>query len=553
MSAAPAAPRARRSLSLELMRLSLWCALAWWLWPRGGAPEWRLWAGLAALFLAAGAAFDVIRESRRIGRALARRFQALRPGAEYGTGGVATDADIRRAGLHRPADAFVGLTGGGTPVFYSPVHAFVLAPAGKGKTVSFVTNRLCLCTDSIWAPDYNGELAVTTARLRRERHGQRVVILNAAELWADRLGPGDQINPLLLVAQDMAERPADALATTTVYVKQLCAAPPNAGNNLVFYQGAQDELAFAILKECATKGRNATLCDVARLIANPEAMDAALAEAMEMPGALGGELTDRALALADLRVNEPKLYNNCHVSAVQAMRPFSRAGLAARMVAGSTFDPIELKNSKTTVYVVIDPSRQAELAPVTGLITQYALLRLMRAGNTIPVRFLLDEGTNFKVENLSEALTGLRGFGIGVDFIAQSLSEVERVYGRHAVRTFVNQSDLKLFFGLADHETAEMVSRMIGSSGVATASYALGQTLMDDVGLSRAATARPALTPDELLRLPADRLIAFAGHHRAMNLRRLSYAEIDPFRHWVEANPLTGARLKARVAMRLKT
>lgn len=553
MSAAPVQP-ARRGLSLELLRLTLWGGIAWWLWPQADAPPWRLWAGVAALLFCAAAAFDVIGEMRRIARTLARRIQALRPGAEYGTGGCANDRGIRRDGLDQPADAFVGLTDGGTPVFYSPVHSFVLAPAGKGKTVSFVTNRLCLCTDSIWAPDFKGELAVTTARLRRERHGQRVVILNAAELWADRLGPSDQINPLLLVMQDMAERPADALATTTVYVKQLCAAPPNAGNNLVFYQGAQDELAVVILYVCAFDDpARATLCEVARIVTNPDALDRALSDAMGMTDVLGGELADRALALAELRDQEPKLYNNCHVSAVQAMRPFSRAGLAAKMVGGSTFDPIELKSSKTTVYVVIDPSRQAELAPVTGLITQYALLRLMRAGNTIPVRFLLDEATNFKIEKLPEVLTGLRGFGIGVDFVAQSLSEVERVYGRHAVRTFVNQSNLKLFFGVSDIETAEVVSKMIGSHGAATASYALGQTLTDDVGLNHAATSRAAMTPDELLRLPADRLIAFAGHHRPMNLRRLSYAEIDPFCRWVDPNPLIGTRLKARVKMRLRT
>jgi type IV secretion system protein VirD4 len=69
-------------------------------------------------------------------------------------------------------------------------------------------------------------------------------------------------------------------------------------------------------------------------------------------------------------------------------------------------------------------------APWMGLMGWAAITELTRCQNTKPVFFLLDEATNFRIENLSNSLTGLREFGIRVWFVIQELEEYASVYGR---------------------------------------------------------------------------------------------------------------------------
>ncbi|MGE1076394.1 TraM recognition domain-containing protein, partial [Pseudomonas fragariae (ex Marin et al. 2024)] len=86
-----------------------------------------------------------------------------------------------------------------------------------------------------------------------------------------------------------------------------------------------------------------------------------------------------------------------------------------------------------------------------------ALKELIREDNAVPVHFILDEFTNYKLPGLPNALTALAGYGVHCWMIVQELSEIARVYGHEALKTILSQTDVKQLFGITSIETATMV------------------------------------------------------------------------------------------------
>jgi type IV secretion system protein VirD4 len=108
----------------------------------------------------------------------------------------------------------------------------------------------------------------------------------------------------------------------------------------------------------------------------------------------------------------------------------------------------------------------------------------------------------------------MAGYGIKSFLIAQSLNQIEKAYG--ANNSILDNCHVRVSFATNDERTAKRVSDALGTATEMKAmkNYA-GHRLSPWLGhlmVSRSETARPLLTPGEVMQLPpADEIVMVAG------------------------------------------
>jgi type IV secretion system protein VirD4 len=190
------------------------------------------------------------------------------------------------------------------------------------------------------------------------------------------------------------------------------------------------------------------------------------------------------------------------------------------------------------IYLMI-PAEYAEiLAPMQRAIVGAAMLHKQRIPSAPRVLFLIDEAAQLgRFESLLRGYSYGRGMGIRMWSVWQDAGQIARNFGREALSGFLGSSQTRQFFAVRDLETAQMVSRMLGTQ---TLEYDAGleqaaarrnkahiiRELMDgadpfEAGLNyaqqdrassnRTKQARPLLAPDEILNLPENRQVLFVS------------------------------------------
>jgi type IV secretion system protein VirD4 len=123
----------------------------------------------------------------------------------------------------------------------------------------------------------------------------------------------------------------------------------------------------------------------------------------------------------------------------------------------------------------------------------------------------------------------MAGYGIKSFLIAQSLNQIEKAYG--ANNSVLDNCHVRVAFATNDERTAKRVSDALGTATELrdSTNYA-GHRLSPWLGhlmVSRQETARPLLTPGEVMQLPpADELLLVSGIH-PIRARKARYYE-DP-------------------------
>jgi type IV secretion system protein VirD4 len=121
-----------------------------------------------------------------------------------------------------------------------------------------------------------------------------------------------------------------------------------------------------------------------------------------------------------------------------------------------------------------------------------------------------------RLDFFESALAFMAGYGIKSFLIAQSLNQIEKAYG--ANNSVLDNCHVRVAFATNDERTAKRVSDALGTATELrdSTNYA-GHRLSPWLGhlmVSRQETARPLLTPGEVMQLPpADELLLVSGIH----------------------------------------
>ena len=119
--------------------------------------------------------------------------------------------------------------------------------------------------------------------------------------------------------------------------------------------------------------------------------------------------------------------------------------------------------------------------------------------------------------------------------IFQDMHQLRALYGERA-GTFMSNAGVIQTFGVNDHATADMISRTIGDT---TLEYAtLSTSRGTGWGANRAGpsesvsthvTARRLVTPDEIMRMPADTLLLLRQGERPLWAEKVRYYDQREF------------------------
>jgi type IV secretion system protein VirD4 len=173
----------------------------------------------------------------------------------------------------------------------------------------------------------------------------------------------------------------------------------------------------------------------------------------------------------------------------------------------------------TTLYLVVPPSDISRTKPLVRLILNQIGRRLTEdlhaKGRRHRLLLMLDEFPALgRLDFFESALAFMAGYGLKSFLIAQSLNQIERAYGPN--NSILDNCHVRVSFATNDERTARRVSDALGMATELRAmkNYA-GHRLSPWLGhlmVSRQETARPLLTPGEVMQLPPDdELILISG------------------------------------------
>ena len=173
----------------------------------------------------------------------------------------------------------------------------------------------------------------------------------------------------------------------------------------------------------------------------------------------------------------------------------------------------------STLYLVVPPSDINRTKPLIRLLLNQIGRRLTEdlqaKGGRHRLLLMLDEFPALgRLDFFESALAFMAGYGLKAFLIAQSLNQIEKAYGPN--NSILDNCHVRVSFATNDERTAKRVSDALGTATEMKAmkNYA-GHRLSPWLGhlmVSRSETARPLLTPGEVMQLPpADEIVMLAG------------------------------------------
>lgn len=428
-----------------------------------------------------------------LGLQLYERSYAHETGSAYGQASWANARDLKRAGLFGADGILLGRLGGKMLRLRTDRHLMTLAPNRAGKGVSSIIPNLLMWPGSALVIDPKGENAVVTAR-RRRALGQKVHVLDP---WGITGLPEASFNPLLTLRPDSADLVEDATLLADGLVL------PATKSDDEFWNGEAKALLAGLIMHIVTTElpENRHLGRLRALLTLGEADFADLLDDMRDNHAAFGLVARTAQRLLQKTDRE----RSGVISTAQAHTHFLDSPRMVAVLKSSSFDLADLKAKRMTLYLVLPADRLAThgrwLRLIVGL-TISAMTRDRQPPQT-PVLFLLDEFAALgRLQALETAIGLLAGYGVLLWPILQDLAQLQDLYP-HRWRSFLANSGVIQAFGVNDFGTAEYLSKMLGNRTVTVRQHGRSSDDLHKRGSENyAATGRPLLMPQEIMRLP---------------------------------------------------
>ena len=395
-----------------------------------------------------------------------------------------------------------------------PAHLLTMAPTRTGKGVGTIIPNLLTAERSVICIDPKGENARVTSRARGTFGPVHILDpFGATGMCSAAFNPLDMLD---VAGLDVAED-ASTLADALVFDE------PGSSGDAHWNEEAKALIAGLLLMIAATEppGRRtlATLRDCLTLA--PERFSALLKVMQEMDevGGLIARAANRHLGKADREATGV-------VSAAQRHTHFLDSPRMTAVLSRSEFRFADMKRRNETVFLVLPPDRISTYSRWLRLLVSQSLMDMARepAKPDKPVLYLLDEFAALgHLAPVEQAMGLMAGYGVQLWPILQDIHQLRATYGRKA-GTFISNAAVLQVFGVNDTETAELVSKAIGKTDAQyhTRSWSDGKS-----STAEHIAARDLINPDEIMRLPENRMILLRQGQRPAWVTKIRYFE-DP-------------------------
>ncbi len=152
------------------------------------------------------------------------------------------------------------------------------------------------------------------------------------------------------------------------------------------------------------------------------------------------------------------------LNAITALRSLSNKNIAL-LTSYSDINLEDIRKKKTIIYM-ITPAQHAEYYSfLTSLFFRSvfnACMRKMPDRRTLPVYILYDEFGHSTIPNFVSTANTIRGYGVSLSIVLQSISQLSARYGRDYANSIQGGFNTYLTYAGADPETAKFFERVAG-------------------------------------------------------------------------------------------
>ena len=518
---------------LTIVFTAIWCATEWAAWRLGfqaqlGAPWfevagwpiyyppiffwwWYCYDAYAPHIFIEGAGIAVSGALVSIVVAIALsmiRAREAKNVATYGSARWAAAPEIEAAGLLGPDGVLLGRFDRGYLRHDGPEHVLCFAPTRSGKGVGLVVPTLLTWPGSTIVHDIKGENWGLTAGFRSQ-HG-RVLLFDPTDPTSSAY------NPLLEV------RRGDKEVRDVQNIADILVDPEGALDKRNHWEKTSHSLLVGAILHVLYAEPDKTLAGVANFLSDPKRPVEATLRAMMSTLHLGEAGVHPVIASSARELlNKSDNERSGVLSTAMSFLGLYRDPVVAKVTARCDWRIADLVAGEKPVslYLVVPPSDINRTKPLIRLLLNQVGRRLTEDLKTSAHRhrllLMLDEFPALgRLDFFESALAFMAGYGIKSFLIAQSLNQIEKAYG--ANNSVLDNCHVRVAFATNDERTAKRVSDALGTATEMrdSTNYA-GHRLSPWLGhlmVSRQETARPLLTPGEVMQLPpADELLLVAG------------------------------------------
>ena len=520
---------------MHVMPVYLPPAFFWWWFAYGAyAPSIFIKGGYIA------ASGGLISAAAAIGMSVWRAREAKNV-ETYGSARWASPAEIKRAGLLGPDGVVLGRYDRNYLRHDGPEHVLCFAPTRSGKGVGLVVPTLLTWPGSAIVHDIKGENWTLTAGFRA-RHG-RVLLF-------DPTNPASAAyNPLLEVRRGEWE------VRDVQNVADVLVDPEGSLERRNHWEKTSHSLLVGAILHVLYAEADKTLAGVAAFLSDPKRSIEATLKAMMTTKHLGKAGTHPVVAsTARELLNKSDNERSGVLSTAMSFLGLYRDPVVAKVTRRCDWRISDLVAGErpATLYLVVPPSDISRTKPLIRLVLNQIGRRLteeLHARNRRHrVLLMLDEFPALgRLDFFESTLAFMAGYGLKAFLIAQSLNQIEKAYG--ANNSILDNCHVRVSFATNDERTAKRVSDALGTATEmrAMSNYA-GHRLSPWLGhlmVSRQETARPLLTPGEVMQLPpADEIVMVSGlppirakKARYYEDRRFSERVLPPPKLTMQAEP----------------
>lgn len=436
------------------------------------------------------------------------RAREARNVATYGSARWAEDKEIRTAGLLGPDGVVLGRYDRDYLRHDGPEHVLCFAPTRSGKGVGLVVPTLLTWPGSCIVHDIKGENWTLTAGFRT-KHG-RVLLFDPTNTKSSAY------NPLLEVRQGEWE------VRDVQNIADILVDPEGSLDKRNHWEKTSHSILVGAILHVLYAEPDKTLAGVANFLSDPRRpVEATLRAMMDTPHL--GEAGVHPVIASSARelLNKSENERSGVLSTAMSFLGLYRDPVVARVTQRCDWRIADLVGSKkpASLYLVVPPSDINRTKPLIRLILNQIGRRLTEELHTSGKRhrllLMLDEFPALgRLDFFESALAFMAGYGLKSFLIAQSLNQIERAYGPN--NSILDNCHVRVAFATNDERTAKRVSDSLGTATELrdSTNYA-GHRLAPWLGhlmVSRQETARPLMTPGEIMQLPpADEIVMAAG------------------------------------------
>ena len=469
-----------------------WNVFVWWYWYDAYAPrvfmEGAIVAGTGGIAAIGVAIFLSVLRAREASDV-----------TTYGSARWASRKDVEAAGLLGDNGVVLGRYEARYLRHDGPEHVLCFAPTRSGKGVGLVVPSLLTWPGSAIVHDIKGENWQLTAGWRSRF--SRVLLFD----------PTDPVsaayNPLLEV------RRGDSEVRDVQNVADILVDPEGLLERRNHWEKTSHSLLVGAILHVLYAEADKTLAGVAAFLSDPgRPIEATLAAMMRTPH-LGDRPHPVVAQVARELLNKSENERSGVLSTAMSFLGLYRDPVVARVTSRCDWRIKDLVSGArpTTLYLVVPPSDISRTKPLVRLVLNQIGRRLTEELNANRKRhrllLMLDEFPALgRLDFFESQLAFMAGYGLKAFLIAQSLNQIEKAYGQN--NAILDNCHVRVSFATNDERTAKRVSDALGTATEMRAmkNYA-GHRLSPWLGhlmVSRQETARPLLTPGEIMQLPPD-------------------------------------------------